>query len=75
MKKLVTAIAAALALNIASAAELEGVKFGDQVKVGSSDLVINGTGVRTFLGKRYVAALYVTAKTADARGHSCKSCL
>ncbi|MBP9059887.1 MAG: chalcone isomerase family protein [Rhodoferax sp.] len=66
MKKLVTAIAAALALNIAFAAELEGVKFDDQVKVGSSDLVINGTGVRTFLGKRYVAALYVTAKTADA---------
>ena len=62
----ITAVAAALALNLTFAAELEGVKFDDQIKVGASDLVINGTGVRSMLGKRYVAALYVTAKSGDA---------
>lgn len=68
MKHLVTAIAAALALNVAIATEIEGVKFDDQIKVGSADLVINGVGVRSvpILGKYYAASLYVKSKSSDA---------
>ncbi len=66
MKRLVTTVAAALALNLAFAVEVEGVKYDDQIKLGASDLVINGTGVRSKFGKRYVAALYLSAKSGDA---------
>ena len=66
MKRLITAVVATLSLNLAFAVEVDGVKFDDKVKVGGSDLVVNGTGVRTKFGKRYVAALYVAAKSGDA---------
>ncbi len=66
MKNLILAAVAALTLNIAQAVEVEGVKFDDTVKIGTSDLVINGTGVRRKFGKRYVMALYLPAKTGDA---------
>lgn len=66
MKKLMTAIVAALSLNLAFAGELEGVKFDDKIKVGSVELVANGAGVRSKFGKRYVAVLYVGAKSSDA---------
>lgn len=65
MKRLITAVAATLALNFTFAAELEGVKYDDQIKLGASDLVLNGMGVRSKFGKRYVAALYVTTKSGD----------
>lgn len=67
MKHLLTAIAATLALNVAFATEIEGVKFDDQVKVGTADLVINGTGVRSVpvLGKYYAASLYLPSKSSD----------
>jgi len=66
MKHLILAAAAALTLNLAQAVEVEGVKFDDTTKVGASELVINGTGVRRKFGKRYVMALYLPAKTGDA---------
>jgi hypothetical protein len=66
MKYLILAATAALTLNIAHAVEVEGVKFDDTTKIGSSELVINGTGVRRKFGKRYVMALYLPAKTGDA---------
>lgn len=67
MKKLALAALAALALNLAHAAELEGFKFDDQIKLGNAELVVNGTGVRSKFGKRYAMALYLPAKTADAK--------
>ena len=67
MKKLALAALAALALNLAHAAELEGLKFDDRPKLGNADLVVNGTGVRSKFGKRYAMALYLPAKTADAK--------
>jgi hypothetical protein len=66
MKHLILAAAAALTLNIAQAVEVEGVKFDDKTKIGTSELVINGTGVRRKFGKRYVMALYLPVKTGDA---------
>lgn len=66
MKRLITTVLAALSVSLAFAVEVEGVNFDDKIKVGSSDLVLNGTGVRSKFGKRYVAALYVPAKSADA---------
>lgn len=67
MKHLFTAIVMALSLQAASAIEVEGAKFDDKVKLGNADLVINGTGVRSKFGKRYVAALYVGTKSGDAK--------
>ena len=66
MKHLILAAVAALTLNIACAVEVEGIKFDDTTKIGGSDLVINGTGVRRKFGKRYVIALYLPVKAADA---------
>ena len=37
---------AAFALNLAQAAELEGFKFDDKVKLGNADLVLNGHPLR-----------------------------
>lgn len=66
MKHLIAAAVAALSLNLAFAVESEGAKFDDTVKVGGADLVVNGLGVRSKFGKRYVAALYLPTKSSDA---------
>lgn len=53
----------------APAAEIEGVKLPDSVRVveGGTDLVLNGAGVRTrFMFRVYVGALYVPKKTSVA---------
>jgi len=48
------------------AAEVAGIKLDDQVKVGASDLVLNGTGLRSKLFiKVYIGALYVSEKSAS----------
>lgn len=66
-------IGGVLALLLAAApwaqgAEVAGVKVEETAKVGEVELVLNGAGVRTRLFfKVYVAALYLPAKTADAR--------
>jgi Chalcone isomerase-like len=70
MKKLILATIATIAaftLSLAHAAELEGFKFDDKIKLGNAELVINGTGVRSKFGKRYAMALYLPAKTGDAK--------
>ena len=56
-------IAALLAVPGLHAAEVAGVKVADTVRVGSSDLVLNGAGLRSkFFIKVYVGALYVGQK-------------
>jgi hypothetical protein len=52
----------------AQGAEVAGVKVEETARVGEAELVLNGAGVRTRLFfKVYVAALYLPARTADAR--------
>ncbi len=60
-------IAAALAVAGAQAAEVSKVRVDDQARVGESDLVLNGAGMRTkgFM-EIYVGALYAPAKTNSA---------
>lgn len=70
MRKLILAAIATIAaftLSLAHAAELEGFKFDDKIKLGNAELVINGTGVRSKFGKRYAMALYLPAKAAEAK--------
>jgi hypothetical protein len=56
-----------LCIHAAHAVEMAGVKVDDQARVGSSELVLNGAGVRTrLIFKVYVGALYLPDKTADA---------
>jgi hypothetical protein len=57
-------IAALLAVPGLHAAEVAGVKVEDKIRVGSSDLVLNGAGLRSKLFiKIYVGALYVGQKS------------
>ena len=50
-----------------SALELAGVNVADKAKVGASELVLNGAGIRTrAIFKVYVGALYLTEKKAAA---------
>jgi hypothetical protein len=53
---------------VVGAADIGGVKLEDNLKVGGSDLQLNGGGVRVKFGiaKVYVGALYTAQKTADA---------
>lgn len=53
----------------APAAEFEGVKLPDSVRIsdGGAELVLNGAGLRTrFMFRVYVGALYVQKKTSAA---------
>lgn len=67
MKRLLLAAIAALGFNLAHALELEGFKFDDKVKLANAELVINGAGVRSKFGKRYVMVLYLPAKATDTK--------
>lgn len=67
MKRIIFAAAAALALASAEALELEGFQFDDRTKLANVELAINGAGVRSKFGKRYVMALYLPAKASDAK--------
>jgi hypothetical protein len=52
----------------AMAAEVAGVKLDERAKVGNAELVLNGAGIRTkVFFKVYVGALYLPAKTSDAK--------
>lgn len=54
---------------LAAAAELEGVKVPERVRVadGATELVLNGAGIRTrFFFRVYVGALYLAQKTVAA---------
>lgn len=60
------ALAALLVGVLAFAGEIEGIKFPDQVTVGTSSLVLNGLGIRTkVFFKIYIGALYLPAKESD----------
>lgn len=51
----------------AQAAEVGGVRVDEHAKVGSTDLVLNGAGIRTkVFFKVYVGALYLPKKTNSA---------
>ena len=50
------------------AAELEGVRLEDQIRVDGQELQLNGLALRTrFIFKVYVAGLYLPAKTTTAQ--------
>jgi hypothetical protein len=63
-KSLLAGAALALAfMQGAGAADINGIKFDDTVKVGGKDLVLNGLGIRTkFVFKVYAAGLYLPEK-------------
>ena len=64
------ALAAVLLAGAACAAEIEGIKFPDIVRLGDNgpELVLNGAGLRTrFFFKVYMGALYLPQKTASAQ--------
>ncbi len=59
-------VAALLAVPGVHAAEVAGVRLDDSVRVGGSELVLNGAGLRSKLFiKLYVGALYVPQKSAQ----------
>jgi hypothetical protein len=54
---------------VAGAAEIAGIKLDERIKLGESELVLNGAGVRKrFLIKGYVAGLYLTEKRNSPMG-------
>jgi hypothetical protein len=56
-----------LCFQLAFAAEVEGVRLEERVKLGTSELVLNGAGVRTrLIFKVYVGALYLPEKKSGA---------
>lgn len=71
-KQLLTLFCLVCASIFIHAAEVEGVKLADKVRIGSAndggpELVLNGAGVRTRLVfKVYVGALYLPQKTTTA---------
>lgn len=56
-----------LAANLAHAVDVAGVPVDEHARVGDTELVLNGAGLRkfAFFFKVYVAALYVPKKTAS----------
>lgn len=62
-------VLAVLLVQAAHAAEVAGVRIEDKVRVGGSELVLNGAGLRKrIVFKVYVGALYLPEKTGDAAG-------
>ena len=63
--RVATLVAALLAVPGLHAAEVAGVKIDERIKVGNSELVLNGAGLRSkvFI-KVYVGALYVSQKAS-----------
>jgi hypothetical protein len=54
---------------IADAAEIAGIKLDERTKLGASELVLNGAGLRKrFFFKVYVAGLYLTEKRNSPMG-------
>lgn len=59
-------VAGLLLATAGQAAEVAGVKVEDRIKVGGTELVLNGAGLRTkVFFKVYVGALYATQKTGS----------
>jgi hypothetical protein len=56
-----------LCSQLALGAEMEGVRLEERVKLGASELVLNGAGVRTrLIFKVYVGALYLPERKSTA---------
>ena len=54
---------------VGGAAEIAGIKLDDRAKLGTSELVLNGAGLRKrFFLKVYVAGLYLTEKRKSPIG-------
>src|SRR6476620_54578 len=69
LKALLAGAMMAFAFTSASAAEVNGVKFDDAMKVGGKELKLNGLGVRTkFFVKVYAAGLYLQEKQSTPEG-------
>lgn len=67
MKQLLLAVIAALAVQVAAAVEVAGVKFDDKTRIGNGEAVVNGAGVRKkAVFKVYAMALYLPEKRGDA---------
>ena len=67
MKKLMIVLGALLTVSLAQAVEVAGVKFDDKTRLGSSDVVANGAGLRKkAFFKVYAMALYLPEKQGDA---------
>lgn len=62
-------IAALLAVPGLQAAEVAGIRLEDKLRIGNSDLLLNGAGLRSKLFiKVYVGALYVNEKSSVPAG-------
>jgi long-chain acyl-CoA synthetase len=60
-------VAALLTLSAVHAAEVAGIKVDDKLRVGNSELLLNGAGLRSKLFiKVYVGALYAGQKVSSA---------
>lgn len=67
MRSLIAALCAGIALAAGAAVEVAGVKFEDKVKIGATELSLNGAGLRTRLMlKVYAAGLYLPERKASA---------
>ena len=65
-RRLALGCMALIAVCVAHAAEIAGVKLDDKASVGGREVVLNGAGVRTrAVFKVYVGSLYLPAKAAD----------
>jgi hypothetical protein len=67
MHKLFFAVFVLFALPAAYALEVAGVRFDDQTRVGQSDVIVNGAGMRKMaIFKVYAMALYLPEKQGEA---------
>lgn len=67
MKQLMIVLVALLVANLAQAVEVSGVRFDDRSKLGNSDVVVNGAGLRKkAFFKVYAMALYLPEKQGEA---------
>jgi hypothetical protein len=67
MRKLVAALAAAALAVPALARQVGGVEFPEAIKVGGTDLKLNGAGIRSrFVVKVYAGGLYLAEPSGDA---------
>jgi hypothetical protein len=67
MKKIFALVLTLLCINV-FAAELDGIKFDDKIKVGNTDLTLNGIGIRKatiFKVKVYYGGFYLEQKSND----------
>jgi hypothetical protein len=69
MKQFITIIICSLLTFSANAKEVKGVKFPEELKVGTTTLKLNGVGIRTAMSilSVYVGGLYVAVPSTDPK--------